>query len=100
MQKDNLCLSAFFANWQEALHFPLTFLFAVWSAGCRSLLFVKQAPVRCGDRYANPAANRKQARVISLNKKLVPYGMNLKTTPTCFLGLDLNNISIRARYIL
>jgi len=41
----------------------------MWSAGGRNILSVKEAYVWCGDKFANPPANRKQAPVISLKKK-------------------------------
>jgi len=47
----------------------------VWSG--RRLLLSKEAQVRCSDRFANPPANRKQARVISLH---FSAWKNFKTT--------------------
>jgi len=57
-------------------------------------ILVKEAQVWCGDTFANPKANRKQAPFLSLNKITVQHGKNLKTTPSNFSGLDLHVISI------
>jgi len=72
----------FFANQLAALYSDQRFFYSVWKAGGRRLLLVKQAQERCGDRFANPPANGKQAPVIFLNITSVPHWTFSKITPS------------------
>jgi len=68
-----VCTTSLQFSWRlAALNSYESFLYSVWSAG--GLWLVKQAHIRCGNRFANPPANRKQARAISLNITSVPHG--------------------------
>jgi len=80
-----ICTSAFFCKLTCGDPFPLIFIYSVWTAAGRRLLLVKQVQVSRSYILENPPANRKQARVISLNTTSVPYGKKLKTTPPLFL---------------
>jgi len=62
-------------------------------------LLVKKVKVYCGDRFASPQGKRKQPRFLSLNIKSISYSKNLETTTSCFVGLHLYVISIRAQSI-
>jgi len=73
---NNLCLFALFANYLAALYSHWRFLYFVSSVDGRRLLLVKQAQVRCGDRFAFPPAGYFSENKISFIQTKI-----LKTLP-------------------
>ena len=73
IQAVNLCQSVFFANWLAALS-SLEIYHLCVKCRWQENLTGQASTGTLGDIFANLSANRKQAKIISLILKSVPYG--------------------------